>query len=1187
MNQKNSTLLSAKEIFLLAAGLKSAAERDAILNQHCGTDHDLQKQVNRLLKAADTNNGGSPLDAIVDAFGPEETRANPQSDVSAQPSVNYDRTTALTSIKVGGQIGRYRLMEQLGEGGMGVVYVAEQVEPVRRKVALKVIKPGMDSKQVIARFEAERQALALMDHMNIARVLDGGTTEQGLPYFVMELVRGLSITEYCDQAKATTRDRLALFIAVCNAVHHAHQKGIIHRDIKPGNVLVTLHDGKPVVKVIDFGVAKALHQQLSQHTVYTALNQVVGTPLYMSPEQLELSGLDIDIRTDVYSLGVLLYELLTGTPPFDRERLLKSGFDEMRRIIREEEPPRPSQRITTLPKAELSTCAKKRGLDDRTFSKSVQNELDWITLKALEKDRNRRYESSSAFGADVQRFLDDETVLACPPSLAYQLRKLIRRNRVAVLIVGATMLSLLLGLTLTAWQWRLAVAAKQDTFDALQLVEQKADLANKRLGVAEHVIDDMYTQFAQDWLSQQSKLTNVQREYLEKAVTAFEQLAALDPTDTKPRIGAIIANYRLGSILQGLGSIEEAILALEQSLEMSNIALHFSPADIDLRIRRVEAHIGLGSIYKNKRNQLEALKNADAAYAELNEIENTGPLTELQRELISKGFSNCAIQFASDSTRKSEARKSANSGVAIARQLRQEKPMDLALKDRLAQCLSSKGQQCLWWGEQDEECVAAYQESIKLKLELIDERPDRQNALRSLPVAMHNFAIILKRLKRDEEADAIVRKNVEIARKLLGRFPDIPLYKSQLGEVLRSVGNLELRHERFDMALDYWTQSKDIFTEVVDQFPDERTARKGLVGAHLNLGLQYLTQGDYQLAVETYENSNARLIQFAKSFPTDTEMFIMHRMVLVQLAIAYLQIGAREKASEVGQQLVGLVGLPVNSDSYYPSRFSQNRNDLMLFVEVNLINSYCSDLLHAEHAVAKQTASDSISADYAFKAQEHLDRAKKLVSTWLESQESAGDFWSALLSWIDESKNWQNFGRSPSSDKLFQDAMLQSHVLLLSAFVDKFIDAKPLPDIWPSVMLTMASAKEFSLSPERQLGICKRVLQETHDAPLASQAYAWTLFRNAEWQRCEEMLRTDPKLNTDENGFILAMALWHLGQKEQAHETLDKTSAWMEANREMLETRWTAKPLVEQPNSETLARLKQEAEQLIKPNGTH
>jgi len=453
--------IEPNEMDLLLEALDLATgERAAYLDRACQGNSTLRSRIQQLL-----NN--------VDETG----------NFMAAPVVDLNATTPMDAIQVGCQVDRYRLMEQIGEGGMGVVFVAEQTEPLRRKVALKVIKPGMDSKAVIARFEAERQVLALMDHPNISRVLDAGTTRERLPYFVMELVRGLSITKYCDQAKVSVDDRLRLFIDVCGAVQHAHQKGIIHRDLKPSNIMVTLHDGKPVVKIIDFGVAKALHQQLTEHTIYTALNQVVGTPLYMSPEQLELSGLDIDTRSDIYSLGVLLYELISGTTPFDRERLLKSGFDEFRRIIREEDPPPPSYRITTLPKAELSTAANRRGLDDRSFSKAIQSELDWITLKALEKDRNRRFESASLLRADIQRYLNNEPVLACPPSRRYRFLKWVSRHRVLVGATAVVVLSLLAGLIGTSLQtrraWR-AEALAETRFEDERIARVKADQERAR-----------------------------------------------------------------------------------------------------------------------------------------------------------------------------------------------------------------------------------------------------------------------------------------------------------------------------------------------------------------------------------------------------------------------------------------------------------------------------------------------------------------------------------------------------------------------------------------------------------------------------------------------------------------------------------------------------------------------------------
>ena len=342
-------------------------------------------------------------------------------------------------------------MEQIGEGGFGLVFVAEQSEPVRRKVALKVLKPGMDTRDIVARFEAERQALALMDHPNIAKVFEAGSTAAGRPYFVMELVRGVPITDYCDQNKLSPDDRLALFVQVCHAIQHAHQKGIIHRDIKPGNVLVTSHDGVPVPKVIDFGVAKAVGPSLTEKTIYTRFAQMIGTPLYMSPEQAEMSGLDVDTRADVYALGVLLYELLTGTTPFDRDRFRRAAFDEIRRIIREEEPPRPSTRLSALG-ATLSSVSANRKTEPGKLAGLVRGELDWIVMRCLDKDRNGRYETANGLARDVQRYLAGDAVEACPPTLGYRLRKMLRRNKAAVSITLGFAAVLLLGIVLTTWQ---------------------------------------------------------------------------------------------------------------------------------------------------------------------------------------------------------------------------------------------------------------------------------------------------------------------------------------------------------------------------------------------------------------------------------------------------------------------------------------------------------------------------------------------------------------------------------------------------------------------------------------------------------------------------------------------------------------------------------------------------------------
>jgi serine/threonine protein kinase len=377
----------------------------------------------------------------------------------------------------GTTIGPYKLLQQIGEGGMGVVFMAEQHEPFHRVVALKVIVPGMDTRQVIARFEAERQALAMMDHPNIARVLDAGTTESGRPYFVMELVKGVPITTYCDEKKLSLRERLELFMPVCHAVQHAHQKGIIHRDIKPSNVLVADYDDQPVPKIIDFGVAKATSQKLTDKTMFTAFGQVVGTMEYMSPEQTKLNQLDVDTRTDIYSLGVLLYELLTGTTPFDRKRLRSAAIDEVFRIIREEEPVRPSTSISKT--NERPAVAASRRSDPVRLSRMLQGDLDWIVMKALEKDRTRRYPTANGLASDIERYLNDAPVSAGPPSASYRIHKFVRRNRALIAAGSVVVLALVAGLAASVWQ-----AVRATRAEASAIAERDAKEDARRQAVA-------------------------------------------------------------------------------------------------------------------------------------------------------------------------------------------------------------------------------------------------------------------------------------------------------------------------------------------------------------------------------------------------------------------------------------------------------------------------------------------------------------------------------------------------------------------------------------------------------------------------------------------------------------------------------------------------------------------------------
>jgi serine/threonine protein kinase len=417
----DETWYRVKEIFHEAMRRPAEARRE-FLDAACGDDRALRSEVEALLGAHEE-------------IGEES--------LPSRPGAGDDTEVGVFNVEGPGTvIGRYKLLEQIGEGGMGVVYLAQQEEPIRRRVALKIIKLGMDTKEVVARFEAERQALAMMDHTHIAKVFDAGTTDQGRPYFVMEYVPGIPITDYCDQHRLSTKERLELYVPVCQAIHHAHQRAVIHRDVKPTNVLVMIQDGAPVPKVIDFGVAKAMNQRLTEKTLFTAHGVLIGTPVYMSPEQAEMTGLNVDTTSDVYSLGALLYELLSGAPPFDPRSLREAGFEAIHRMIREVEPPKPSTRFLSLG-GEATTVAQRRRTEPAELERQIRGELDWITMRAMEKDRRRRYQSASEFAADIERYLRNEPVVASPPSVTYRMRKFVRRHKAGASVVAAGIVILL------------------------------------------------------------------------------------------------------------------------------------------------------------------------------------------------------------------------------------------------------------------------------------------------------------------------------------------------------------------------------------------------------------------------------------------------------------------------------------------------------------------------------------------------------------------------------------------------------------------------------------------------------------------------------------------------------------------------------------------------------------------------
>ncbi len=496
--------------------------------------------------------------------------ANPQATVEQSPA--YPPGTVIA--------GRYKLLEEIGEGGMGAVWVAQQTEPVRRRVALKLIKPGMDSRQVLSRFEAERQALAMMDHPHIAKVLDGGMTDQGRPYFVMEYVKGEPITDYCDHARLSVKERLKLFVQVCQAVQHAHQKGIIHRDLKPSNILVCPYDGQPVPKVIDFGLAKAMHQSLTEHSLYTAHGVMVGTPLYMSPEQAETNNLDIDTRSDLYSLGVILYELLTGSTPLEKRRLQDAALQEMLRLIQQEEPPKPSTRLGG--SGSLPSIAAQRSLEPAQLSRAVRGDLDWIVMKSLEKERSRRYETANGLARDIERYLHDDPVEARPPSAGYRFSKFARRNKGALLTVGLVTAALVVGTIVSTSQAIRATRAEQLAQDERLDAEKQRAQAEANFQKAKAAVDKYFTLVSDSTLLDVPGLESLRKDLLESALEFYEDFSRSRVDDAAVLTDVAATYLRMSAIYHALNRADDSIAAIQSSLDVIERVQRDAPEKGDL-----------------------------------------------------------------------------------------------------------------------------------------------------------------------------------------------------------------------------------------------------------------------------------------------------------------------------------------------------------------------------------------------------------------------------------------------------------------------------------------------------------------------------------------------------------------------------------------------------------------------------
>jgi serine/threonine protein kinase/Tfp pilus assembly protein PilF len=739
-------------------------------------------------------------------------------------------------------IGPYKLLEQIGEGGFGVVFMAEQQHPIRRRVALKVVKPGMDTRQVVARFEAERQALALMEHPNIAHVLEGGETTTGRPFFVMELVRGVPITEFCDRHQLSVVRRLELFATVCEAVQHAHQKGIIHRDLKPSNVLVTLHDGTPLAKVIDFGVAKAMGQQLTEKTLFTNFAQMIGTPLYMSPEQAELSGLDIDTRSDVYSLGVLLYELSTGTTPFDRERMKTAAFDEIRRIIREEEPAKPSTRISTLRETASIATANRRS-DPARLQRLLRGELDWIVMKCLEKDRTRRYETASVLARDIRRYLNGEPVEAGPPSASYRFRKLVHKHRKLFTAAAAFLLLLITGTVVSIWQANAERLAKESAQKRLAQIEK----SNEILGSIFRDLDPRAEEI------DGRPLRVLLGERLEQAVQQLEGEAVGDP------LAVARLQMTLGSSLLGLGNAELATAVLTRARDtftaqlgpddtdtltcMNHLAwCHRTAGRLDVALPMLEENLRrtrekLGADHPDTLNRVSSLA---LGYRAMGRVDLAIPLLEqalegMKARLGTSHSDTLAVmtnlgwcyQQAGDIERAVEL---LNETLALSKSaIGEDHPSTLVIMSRLSAAYRTAGQLEL--------AVPLLEKTLERRREKLG--PEHPHTLTS----MNNLAAAYLDAGQLDRALPLFEETLKLMKRRLGAdHPDTLTSMAQLATAYRSAGKLELALPLLEEA---FARMKE---KLGADHPDTLTAMG-------NLGRCYQQAGNLDRAVALLEET--------------------------------------------------------------------------------------------------------------------------------------------------------------------------------------------------------------------------------------------------------------------------------------------------------------------------------------------
>jgi serine/threonine protein kinase/tetratricopeptide (TPR) repeat protein len=940
----------AESVFAAAVAL-AGADRAAYLEQACAGDPALRQRVEALLRAHDR-----PAHFL------DRPAAPPQETVEHVPDGVAGTLVA----------GRYKLLEAIGEGGMGTVWMAEQREPVKRLVALKLIKPGMDSTAVLARFEAERQALALMDHPHIAKVLDGGTSDHGHPYFVMELVKGLPLTEYCDERRLNVQERLHLFVHICCAVQHAHQKGIIHRDLKPSNILVTEHDGKPVPKVIDFGLAKALGAAaLTERTLHTAYGTAVGTPLYMAPEQVGINALDVDTRTDIYALGAILYELLTGTTPLEKRRFKEAAWDEVKRLIGEEEPPRPSLRLSS--SDALPTLAARRQMEPAKLSRSVKGDLDWITLKALEKDRNRRYETANGLALDVERHLSGEPVLAAPPSVRYRLGKFLRKRRGPVLAASLVVLALLAGIMGTSWGLWEAMQQRDaaDYARAKELDQRNSAEANATKAVAA--------------AREEAKQRKLAETHAKRAAEAAEDERQAKNREAEQRQAAVAAQLRA---MEALRATTDDII--EQLLSARPVLGPAEKAFLETTIKRWQAF---------------AAERGDSASAQAVRAEGLRRVADLRWQLgeydaALAGYRQAAAVFENSPTKFSDVAayrlewatchyNQACLLLKVGQRTQAEeqfrKALDLLAKlasdfptlphCRCALAIGHYGLgQLLYGSGQRSQAEERFHKALDLLVPLVAEFPTDPEYRKALANTHNDLGLRFGDLANWGKAIKHYRKALGLQEELAAQFQAIPLYRQQLALSHNNLANALTALGQWPDAEKHYHAALDLRHQLAADFPAVPAYRAAWATCHWTLGVLLKDVGRWEQAQEQYSKALAIQEKLAADFPAvpdyREDLALTHNS-LGNLLANLRQLAQAEEHYRQGlvlrkQLLAGSPTLPI-----YRCELAQSHNNLAS------VYSKLGEWAKAdEHVRAALEVAEQLSADHPLEPRYVLELAR-------------------------------------------------------------------------------------------------------------------------------------------------------------------------------------------------------------------